>query len=343
MRAANKRTDDSDDREVDERAKAAKKARRLVRKNADAMPVVEAVGGPQAERIVNAELVEPAPRGGIVEALSQRYVLHLIARRMLAQMYANSVLGLLWSYVQPAMRFAVYYLVFGFVFHTHLGTPYFALHLFTGIVFVHLFTEAWSQGTRSIWTNRSLVQKLRIPREVFPIAAIEVAALHTLPQAVLLTLFCIIAGWHLTVSAVLAGLLGFLIIAVFATAMGVLFSALNVYYRDFQNIVGTLLQFMHFLVPMMYPFGRIWRIGLLHPLFYQLYMANPVANGVVLLQQLFWYSLVEHKHRLHVLAGRTAPPDMWMRGIIVLIACVIFLVFAQRVFRRLESKFPERL
>jgi hypothetical protein len=64
---------------------------------------------------------------------------------------------------------------------------------------------------------------------------------------------------------------------------------------------------------------------------------------VVLLQQLFWYSLVEHKHRLHVLAGRTAPPDMWTRGIIVLIACVLFLVFAQRVFRRLESKFPERL
>ncbi|HET8605112.1 MAG TPA: ABC transporter permease [Marmoricola sp.] len=342
MRAANKRAEpDEREQEPDERQhkKVAKRARKVAKKRAAEMPVVEAVDGPQQKRVVSAPLVEPAPRGGIIEALQQRYVRHLMVRRMLAAMYANSVLGLMWSYVQPALRFAVYYVIMGYVFHLHQGTPYFAMHLFTGIVFVHLFSEAWSQGTRSIWSNRSLIQKLRIPREIFPIAAIEVAALHTMPQAVLLVFFCLISGWHLTVSAVAAGILGFAIIATFATAMGLLFSALNVYFRDFQNIVQTLLQFMHFMVPMMYPFSRIWALGQTHPLFYQLYMANPVANGVLLLQQLFWYSLIEHKRGI----GVVVPPDLWTRGIIVLAACVVILMFAQRSFSRLEGKFPERL
>ncbi|HET8561086.1 MAG TPA: ABC transporter permease [Marmoricola sp.] len=336
MRAANKRGAEGPDRR-----EAAARARKLAEKNADAMPVVEAVDGPRQQRVVHAELVDPAPRGGVLEALQQRYVLHLLARRMLAAMYANSLLGLLWSYVQPALRFAVYYAIFGYVFHLHQGTPYFAMHLFTGIVFVHLFSEAWQQATRSIWTNRSLVQKLRVPRELFPVAAMEVAAIHTLPQALLLTAFCLIAGWHLSVSAVLAGLLGFALIASFAAAMGLIFSALNVLYRDFQNIVQTLLQFMHFLVPMMYPFSRIWAEHASHPLLYQLYMANPVAQGVILLQQLFWYALIEHPHRAAL--GQVNPPDMWSRGVITLAICLVLLVVAQRFFRRLDRQFAERL
>jgi ABC-2 type transport system permease protein len=336
MRAANKRSAGGPDRK-----ETAARARRMAEKNADAMPVVEAIEAPKQERVVHAELVDPAPRGGVLEALQQSYVLHLLARRMLAAMYANSLLGLLWSYVQPALRFAVYYAIFGYVFHLHQGTPYFAMHLFTGIVFVHLFSEAWSQATRSIWSNRTLVQKLRLPRELFPIAAMEVAAIHTLPQAILLTVFALIAGWHLSVSAALAGLLGFAIIGSFAVSLGLIFSALNVLYRDFQNIVQTLLQFMHFLVPMMYPFSRIWAEHANHPTLYQIYMSNPVAQGVILLQQLFWNALLSPAQRVQM--GVQTPPDMWTRGVITLVGCLLLLVVAQRFFRRLDRQFAERL
>lgn len=338
MRAANKR--DTPDGKPPDRKQAARRARRLAEQNADAMPVVEAVDAPRVERVVHAELVDPAPRGGLVEALQHRYVLHLIARRMLAAMYANSVLGLLWSYVQPALRFIVYYAIFGYVFPSH-NMPFFAMHLFTGIVFVNLFAEAWSQGTRSIWSNGSLIQKLRIPREIFPIAAIEVAAFHTLPQVALLTIFALALGWHFSISALIAGVLGLAIIAVFACALGLIFSALNVLYRDFQNIVQTLLQFIHFLVPMMYSFSRIWAHHADHPVLYQLYMANPVAQGVLLLQKLFWYSLIAHPNSLNI--GRQFPPDMWVRAIITLFGCLALLAYAQRLFKRLDRTFPERL
>ena len=324
--------------ETGRRANAARRARRLAEKQADAMPVVEAAG-PRKVRVVDAELVSPAPRGGIIETIQQPYLLRLIVNRQLAQMYAASLLGLMWSYVQPAMRFAIYYLVMGFILHLHAGFPYFALHLFTGIVVVHYFGETWNGGTRSIWQNKGLVQKNRMPREVFPVAAMLVAAYHTLPQLLVLVLCCLIAGWHLTWTAVAAGVLGLLILITFSMALALFFSAVNVFARDFQNIVQTIMQFMHFLVPMMYPFSRVYAAHESYPILYQIYVANPVTQAVLLMQRLFWYPLVEHPNRL----PQEFPPDMFPRGLITLAICCVLLWLAQRFFSRVEGKFPERL
>jgi ABC-2 type transport system permease protein len=347
MRAANKgyQAEDSGESpgesmgETPRRKNAARRARRMMRSQADSMPVVEAVDAPKQLREVRADLVAPAPRGGLIEVFQQPYLLKLIVSRQLAQMYAASLLGLLWSYVQPALRFAVYYVVMGFVLRLHEGTPYFAIHLFTGIVVVHYFGETWSGGTRSIWQNKALVKKMRMPREIFPVASMLVAAYHTLPQVLLLVIVCLFTGWHLTWTALGAGVLGVCILVTFAMAMALVFSALNVFYRDFQNVVGTIMQFMHFLVPMLYPFTMIYAVHDSHPVLYEIYNANPVAQGVLLLQRLFWYPLIQDPSGL----GTQFPPDMYTRGFITLAVCVVFLWFAQRLFSRLENKFPERL
>jgi ABC-2 type transport system permease protein len=339
MKAANKRESQAQIDERGRRANAAKRARRLAEMQADAMPVVEAKGGPRIVREVDAELVPPAPKGGIREVLKERYLLRLIVGRELASMYAASLLGLAWSYVQPAMRFAIYYLVMGFILKLHDGFPYFALHLFTGIVFVHYFSETWSGGTRSIWMNRQLVQKMRMPREIFPVASMVVAAYHTLPQILVLVFCCLVAGWHLTWGAIAAGILGLALLVTFSAALALFFAALNVFYRDFQNIVQTMLQFMHFMVPMMYPFSLVYHAHASNPVLYQIYMANPVAQSVILMQQFFWYPLVEDPSKL----GVEFPPDMWARGGITLVICLVLLHFAQKFFARCEGKFPERL
>jgi ABC-2 type transport system permease protein len=339
MRAANKNAATPPTDERGRRRNAARRARRMMEKQADAMPVVAPVDGPRAERVVDAELVPPAPRGGLIEVFQQPYLLRLIVSRQLAAMYAASLLGLAWSYVQPAMRFGVYYLVMGFILNLHEGVPYFAIHLFTGIVVVHYFGETWSGGTRSIWQNKGLVQKMRMPREIFPVAASLVAAYHTLPQIMVLVLFCLISGWHLTWGAVAAGLLGMAILVTFSLALSLFFAALNVFFRDFQNIVMTVLQFMHFLVPMMYPFSLVWKAHESHPWLYNIYIANPVAQSVILLQKFFWYPLIENTDKL----PRESPPDMWVRGLITLAVCGLLLWLAQRFFSRVEGKFPERL
>jgi ABC-2 type transport system permease protein len=319
------------------RRNAARKARRLLEKKADSMPVVE-LAGPRLERHVDAELVSPAPRGGLREVFQQRYLLKLIVSRQLAQMYAASLLGLLWSYIQPALRFTVYFFIFGVVLKTHDSTPNFALHLFTGMVFVHYFTETWSGGTRSIWTNRTLVMKMRVPREIFPVATMMVAAYHTGPQVLILAIACAVLGWHFSLVGIAAGVLGLLILVSLSMALALIFSALNVFFKDFQNIVSTMTQFLHFLVPMMYSYSMLARLGENHRWAYELYFANPLAEVVMLMQRLFWAPTLEPAEY-----ANEFPPDLWERGFIMLGVCLLLLVFAQRFFARLEGKFPERL
>ena len=343
MRAANKRVADEkgEEPQTARPKNATRRARRMLRNQADAMPVVEAGDGPRMVRVVDAELMPPAPRGGLLEVFAQPYLLRLLVTRQLAQQYAASLLGLAWSYVQPAMRFAVYYFVMGFILQLHQGTPYFALHLFTGIVVVHYFGETWNAGTKSIWQNKGLVKRMRMPREIFPVASMLVAAYHTMPQVIVLVLFCLLSGWHLTWLAVGAGVLGVLILITFALALALFFSALNVFYRDFQNIVQTVLQFMHFLVPMMYPFTLVWKAHESHQILYQIYVANPVTQAVLLLQRFFWWPLIEDPKA--DAPGQNFPPDMWARGFITLGICLVLLWLAQKFFSRVEGKFPERL
>ncbi|MBO9523835.1 MAG: ABC transporter permease [Nocardioidaceae bacterium] len=338
MRAANKAHQQQQADERGRRKNAAARARALAEKKADAMPVVHLEGEKQ-ERFVDAVLTDPAPRGGILEVFQQRYLLRLIVGRELAQLYAASLLGLLWSYIQPALRFVVYYFVFGVVIAAHRGIPNFAIHLFCGIVFVHYFSETWSAGTRSIWSNRNLVLKMRVPREIFPVASMVVAFYHTGPQILVLMIASIVVGWHLSFTAVAAGVLGFAILFTFAGAMALIFAALNVYFRDFQNIVATITQFLHFMVPMMYPFSLVHDMVDKHPVIYQLYMANPLAEAVLLMQKFFWQASVDDPSSV----ANEFPPDLWTRGFVILGACLLLLLFAQKFFARLEGKFPERL
>ena len=320
------------------RRNAARKARKLMKKKSESMPVVE-LRGPRQTRLVDAELVDPAPQGGIREVFRQHYLLRLIVGRQLAQMYAASLLGLLWSYIQPALRFVVYFFVFGVVLvDRHGGLENFALRLFTGMVFVHYFTETWSGGARSIYQNRSLVMKMRVPREIFPIASMLVAAYHTGPQVLILAIGCVVVGWHFSMTGLLAGALGMAILVSFSMALALIFSALNVFYLDFQNIVQTVTQFMHFLVPMMYSYSMLAKLGENHRWAYELYFANPLGEVVLLMQRMFWAPTVDAK-----VAAAEFPPDLWTRGFIMLGFCLVFVVFAQRVFTRLEDRFPERL
>jgi ABC-2 type transport system permease protein len=340
MRAANKNPNAAKRHQADEsgrRRNAARKARRLLDKKADSMPVVE-LDGPRLQRQVDAELISPAPRGGLGEVFHERYLLKLIVARQLAQMYAASLLGLFWSYIQPALRFTVYFFIFGVVLKTHGGTPNFALHLFTGMVFVHYFTETWSGGTRSIWTNRALVLKMRVPREIFPVATMMVAAYHTGPQVLILAIACVVLGWHFSLIGLAAGVLGLIILVSLSMALALIFSALNVFFKDFQNIVSTMTQFLHFLVPMMYSYSMLAKLGENHRWAYELYFANPLAEVVMLMQRLFWAPTLEPTQY-----ANEFPPDLWQRGIIMAVLCLILLAVAQRFFSRLEGKFPERL
>ena len=186
--------------------------------------------------------------------------------------------------------------------------------------------------------NKRLIEKMSLPREMFPVASMLVSAYHTLPQMVILLGGALLYGWHPSPYDFAAGLVGFAIIAVFGMALALMFSAANVFFRDFQNIVQTFSIFVTWSVPMIYPYDRIQNL-FQGSWAEQLYLANPIANGVMCFQQLFWVPTVPENSELPVVM----PDYLLTRGLVVLAVCVLVLGMAQIMFSRLEGKFAERL
>jgi ABC-2 type transport system permease protein len=296
------------------------------------------------ERTVNpawvpdAPLAPPSSNGGLIDVFRRRYLLRLLVKRELSARYQGSFLGLLWSYIQPLIRFLMYYFVVGMVLGLDRGIEQFGIHLFAGMVAVHYFVETFTAGTRSIVRNKAIVKKMAMPREMFPVASMLVSAYHTIPQMVILTIAAIAVGWHPDAAGFAAGLLGLALIAVLGTALALLFSAANVFFRDFSNVVQTLTAFIHFGVPMLYPFSKVAdRFG---AGFVDIYLMNPIAEAVLLMQRCFWTTVADNPAQA---AQENMPDDLFSRGLIQLGVCLVFLGIAQLAFTRLENKFPERL
>jgi len=303
----------------------------------------EQVEAPRPQLVITAPLASPASSGGLGEVFRRRYLLRLLVRKEIKARYQGSLLGLMWSYVQPLVRFSMYFFVIGLVLGLHKNVPDFAIHMFAAIVFVHYFTETFTAGTRSIVQNKSIVRKMAMPRELFPVASMIVSAIHTFPQLLILLIASAASGWKPDLEGIGAGLLGAAIIAVFGTALALLFSALNVFFRDFQNIVATLTIFTHWAVPMIYPFGKLATSSIVesHPWFLPIYLADPLAVAVVLLQRCFWIPCWS-KHPQDI-GWPTMPHHYFLLGWVMLFASLVVLVLCQMAFRRLENKIAERV
>ncbi len=218
------------------------------------------------------------------------------------------------------------------------GLENFAIHLFTGLVIVHFFNETLNAGTRSIVRNRQMVQKMALPREMFPVASMMVSGFHIGPQLVILLIACVATGWSPDAYGLAAGLLGLIISMILGTALALIFSAANVFMRDVGNAVSVLTNFVRFGVPMMYPFSYVALS--LPPVWVEIYLANPIAIAVLLMQRCFWIGTTAHPAAMEAV---NMPDHLMERGLIALLISIVSMVIAQVIFSRLENKMPERL
>jgi ABC-2 type transport system permease protein len=299
----------------------------------------------------DAELVAPGATQGLLDVFRRRYLLKLLVQKEIQARYQGSLLGLLWSYVQPLVRFCMYFFVIGLVLGLHRNVPNFAIHMFAALVAVHFFTETFSSGTRSIVRNKALVRKMAMPREMFPVSSCIVSAINSFPQLLILFIACAAVGWHPDLVAIVAGVLGIAIVVVLGVALALLFSAMNVFFRDFQNIVSTLQLFTHWIVPMIYPFERLATSSLADGPLLNLYLCNPLSIAVMLVQRCFWIptSLGQGTKDAHIPADASdvgfpiIPDHLILLGVVMLVASLVVLLLCQLGFRRLETKFAERL
>ena len=303
--------------------------------------------------LAHVPLAPPSRTSGVLEVFRRRYLLRLMVRREIKARYAGTGFGLAWSYINPFTRFLTFYAVFGLLLGRGSGLENFAIHLFAGMVLVNYFTETVTAGTRSLLSNKGVIAKMSMPREMFPVASMLVSLWHTFPMMVILTAACLAQGWfgdgpawHPDLIGFGAALLGFLLMMVYGTALGLMFSCINVIFRDFQRIVQTFINMAQFSAPMMYPYFLIADGERIPLKYHDIYVANPIAEAVMLIQRGFWYPTCSPSCAVDPVTGAELPEfvsDLWSRGFIMLGIGLVLLVVSQLIFARLEKTIPERL
>jgi ABC-2 type transport system permease protein len=303
--------------------------------------------------LAHVPLAPPSRTSGVLEVFRRRYLLRLMVRREIQARYAGTAFGLLWSYINPLTRFLTFYFVFGLLLGRGMGLQNFAIHLFAGMVLVNYFTETVTSGTRSLLSNRGVIGKMALPREMFPVASMLVSLWHAVPQFIILVIACLVTGWWgdgpLWVPDAVgmgAALLGLLLMMVYGTAFGLMFSCVNVIFRDFQRIVQTFINMVPFTAPMMYPFHIVADGTRIPSSWLGVYLANPVAEAVMLIQRGFWYPTCAPGCAVDPATGAPLPEfasDLYPRGFVMLGIGLVLLVVGQWIFARLEKTIPERL
>jgi len=294
--------------------------------------VTDTLAGAQPPADV-APLREPGVGGGLLDVLRWRFLLRLLVRKELRVRYRGSVLGLLWSYVKPGMQFLVFYIAMGVFFELNRGTQAYAVYLFSGIVAINFFNEIFGNATRSVVLNADLVKKIYLPRELFPVSMIWVACVHLLPQLVILMGGAMLFGWHPGPLNLLAGLVALVIVALLSLGLGLLFSAVNVLFRDAENIVDLFLMVATWASPVLYTWDRVER-NVPHWL-WLVYQCNPLTAAVELMHYCFWYPATNGSTPL--------PPNLPGWSLLALAVSLATICVGQVVFARLQGRFAQEL
>ncbi len=283
-----------------------------------------------------APLAAPGQSLGFVAVLQNRFLLKLLVDKEIQVRYRGSALGLVWSYIKPAVQFGVFYLAMGVFLQLNRNMPNYAIYLFSGMCLVNFFMETFGNAARSIVGNGHLIKKIFLPRELFPVSSLFVAIVHFFPQVVVLLIACFATGWHPTAPQIVGILMGILIVGIFGLGLGLFFATADVFFRDAENIVDLINMVATWLSPVLYAWPMVARIA--PPWLFDLYMSNPITIGVELFHNGFWLSTTDGTQSW-------APPThlLTMWAPIALVVSILFLVAGDLMFRRFEGRFAQEL
>lgn len=291
-------------------------------------------------RLVEEPLVPAGPARGFFRGTwqslrdlrSYRELLGLLVRRELKARYKDSALGFFWSLLRPLAILLVYYIAIGKFLGAERAIPDFAIYIFTGLTAWALFTEIVSGGTGCIVGNAGLIKKVYLPREVFPLSVVGSALFTLATQFVVLAFALVVSGAVPTGSRLLFAPLSLLVILVYATALALVLSAVNVYLRDVQYLVEISLTVLFWLSPVVYSWELV-RSVVTEPALQQLYLANPITAAILGMQRAFWVAGTDEPY----------PEGLGLRLIIMLLIGMVLLWLAQRLFARLEANFAQEI
>jgi ABC-2 type transport system permease protein len=189
---------------------------------------------------------------------AHREILANLVRKELKVKYAASVLGAVWSLLNPL----VYLAVFSFVAKVlGAGIPSYPVYLLSGLLAWNLFSASMGSGARAVLDNANLVKKVAFAREILPLSAVGVGLVDFALQSAVLFLYIIVSGYGLHLPELALWPLAFVTLLVLTVALSLWFSALNVRYRDVGHLLNIALLVWFWASPIVYAEFQVQRLS----------------------------------------------------------------------------------
>jgi len=251
------------------------------------------------------------------EAYQHRELLAFLIWRDIKIRYRQTLLGGLWSILQPLAGTLIFVLVFNRWAGVHSDGPPYSLFAFAGLAPWTFFSNSVTNSSNSLLASQQLVSRVYFPRVFIPLGTIGALFLDLFLSLLVLGGLMIYYRWALSVNVLLLPI--FLLGTVMAASgIGFAFSALNVLFRDIKYMVPFLLQMGLFVTPVIYPVRYVpsrWQT---------LFGLNPMS-GMVLG---FRYCLL-------------GSPVYWPLILTSLLMCLLFFFAGLMLFRRIERLFAD--
>jgi len=212
-------------------------------------------GAPKTtERVIRPVHGWQAPRIGRIWAF--RELLLFLAWRDIKVRYKQTVLGLLWAFIQPFTKMVVFSIVFGRIAGIDAADAPYSVFLFAGLLPWEFFSEAVSRSANSLVAAADLMKEVPFPRAVLPLAA--VGGVFADFAVALLVLVGLLIGYGIPVHVGILWIVPLTAALVMVAAgVGVAAAALNALYRDLRYALPFLLQVWFFMTPVVYPAASV--------------------------------------------------------------------------------------
>ncbi len=255
----------------------------------------------------------------IKELYAYREMIVGLVRRDLRGRYKGSVLGFLWTFVNPLLQLVVYTMVFSVIMKNGIEKYY--IYLFVGLVPWIFFSTSVTGGANSILSSKDMVKKIYFPREVLPISVVTSGFINMLFCFIVIFVALFISGIGINPVALL--FLPIIMIVEYFLALGfaLLSSALTVYFRDLEYILGIITMAWMYLTPVMYPETMVPE-NLLWIL-----KVNPMTSVIMAYRDILYYKQIPQLETL----------------LQALFVGIVFCILGHFVFCKLQKGFVEEM
>ena len=207
--------------------------------------------------------------------MKYRHLLRELVVKNIKLQYRNSVLGMLWTFLQPLLTMIVLSVVFSNLFGKDSSKVVnYPVYLLSGRLLYEFFTQSTKRAMKSIRGNASIIKKVYVPKYIYPFSVVLstfVTFLISLSVLVVVIAFFNIAKINpVTISwQIIFALLPIIVLFFFGIGVGMILATLNVFFKDIENLYEVFCLLLFYLTPIVYTLDRLgfakdsWQLSLL--------------------------------------------------------------------------------